>query len=121
MSTPQALVVMAPAISGAVDARGVSLGTRIPQRLVGTTGASAANSTALERGSYATLQVTDAAAVRYRCSAASSTAVTTDVFIPAGGKADWFVDDNSRFVAIIASDGASTCEASVWTSSDKGV
>lgn len=83
------------------------------QRLSGT---SSQASTALAEGQNATLIVSGEIAVNVRWSASSPTAVGTDVELPAGSRVDWLVTSDTKFVATVPADGASTAECWVFNS-----
>ncbi len=104
-------IVLAPLVSGSGQ------GSRSWQRLQGSTSQS---TTELDVGTYATIQNSSTAAIRVRWTGSASTAVSTDWPIPVGGRWDWSVDDDTKFVAVIGEGGA-TFEALVASTSTRGV
>lgn len=83
-------------------------------RITGTTSQQA---TVLPVGRMATIIVSDAVGVRFRFDSSAATALSTDMMIAAGGRFDWLVTEQTKHVAGISGDGATTFEAWVFTSS----
>lgn len=110
----------APTVVQAADMRPPSGGSAptSAQRLSGTGGTGAENSTALKGGEMATLLV-GATAVRVAWGGSSSAeASTTGPILGAYSRFDWMVTTGvDDWVSVEAADGAATFEAHVWTSS----
>lgn len=116
-SLASAAYVTAPVYTGTVSATTVALGE--PMRITGTGATSAANAVALPPGRMATMLV-GAVAIRARWGATAPTAAATDVYLPAGSRFRWYVEQSTQFVAIEADGGSGTFEAHVWCSSTRG-
>jgi len=114
MDTNAPLFVGGPVATGIVNAGTVAAGE--PQRISGTGTTSAASTVALPAGRMATL-IAGANAIRFRLGAAAPTAEATDVYLPAGGRFDWYVTVATAWVSVEAGDGSSAFEAWVWVSS----
>ncbi len=112
----------APAVTSAHIMNGPVGGGTFPRaydRLANTGTTEDSNAAQLPEGPMATILV-GAAAVRFslRKTLAQATQVaTTDPIIPAYGRFDWTVTEETRVIYIEAADGASAYEAWVWASS----
>jgi len=92
---------------------------RKPKRLAGTGATEDVTDTALAVAQYATILV-GAVAVRFTLSAnatATGQVATTDPIIPAYGRFDWLVGNDTIHAHVEAADGTTAYEAWVWTSS----
>lgn len=93
--------------------------SRPPQRIANTGTTEATVTYPLVAGRMATILV-GAAAVRFRLASAAgltTQVATTDPIIPAYGRFDWLVEDNTDFPYLEAADGAAAYEAWAFTSS----
>lgn len=114
LDTNAPLFVGGPVATGTVNATTVAAGE--PQRISGTGTTSAATTVALPTGRMATL-IAGPNAIRFRLGSSAPTAAATDVYLPAGGRFDWFVVTATTWVSVEAGDGSSAFEAWVWVSS----
>lgn len=102
---------MAPLASGST--------ARTIQRLAAAGGTSSAISVPMTPGSYASIVNSSSTPIAIRFGTSAPTAVTTDLELGSNGRFDWYVEEDTMYVAAIAADGSTAYECWVFGSSVK--